>query len=92
MLRLKMGMVRLCANEEIFCDFVRHKKDMMRLCATQKRYVATLRDPKKIRCIPGNAAESPKIDDYRDSSDDGYHFQCEFFRFKSQPQRQGQKF
>ena len=33
-LRLKMGMLRLCANE-IFA----------RLCGIQKRYVATLRDP-----------------------------------------------
>ena len=38
-LRLKMGMLQLFANE-IFA----------RLCATQNRYVATLRDPKKVWC------------------------------------------
>ena len=54
-LRLKMGMLRplrpklgmlqplrLCATEEILCDFARPKEDMLRLCATQIRYVATI--------------------------------------------------
>ena len=38
-LRLKMGMLRLCATEKF-----------ARLCATQNRYDATLRDPKKVCC------------------------------------------
>ena len=44
-LRLKMGMLRLCATEEILWDFARPKEDIVRLCATQIRYAATLRDP-----------------------------------------------
>ena len=37
-----MGMLRLCATEEIFCDFARPKADMLRLCTTQIRYVAII--------------------------------------------------
>ena len=36
-LQLKMSMLRICAIEEIFCDFVRPKEDMLRLRATQKK-------------------------------------------------------
>ena len=49
-LRLKIGMFQFCATEEFLCGFARPKKVMLRHCATQKRYVATLQDPKKISC------------------------------------------
>ena len=50
LLRLKLGMLRLCATEEILRDFVQPKEDMLRLCANQIRYVAVLRDPNKVCC------------------------------------------
>ena len=49
-LRPKMTMLRFCAIEGNFCDFAGPKKNMLRLCATQTKYVATLRDPKKVCC------------------------------------------
>ena len=36
-LRLKMGMLRLCATEEIFCDFTRSKEDTLRVFPTPKK-------------------------------------------------------
>ena len=41
-LRLKTDLLRLCATEETFCEFVQPKQDMLLLCATQKRYVANI--------------------------------------------------
>ena len=41
-LRLKMGMLRLCATEEVLCDFGRPNYGMLLLCAAQIRYVAII--------------------------------------------------